>query len=53
MSPRWFAHSSANPAMVREYGDDLHIFSSRQTRVALGVLIVLAALAPLELSTFQ
>jgi branched-chain amino acid transport system permease protein len=39
--------------MVREYGDELRIFSSRQARVALAVLIVLAALAPLELSAFQ
>jgi branched-chain amino acid transport system permease protein len=39
--------------MVREDGDDLHIFSSRQTRVAMGLLIVLAALAPLKLSQFQ
>jgi branched-chain amino acid transport system permease protein len=53
MSARWFTRSSANPAMVREHGDDLTIFSSRQTRIALGVLIVAVALAPLELSTFQ
>jgi branched-chain amino acid transport system permease protein len=39
--------------MVREYADDLHIFASRQTRVALTVLLVVAALAPLELSAFQ
>ena len=39
--------------MVREYADDLRIFSSRQTRVALAVLIVIAALAPLTLSDFQ
>ncbi len=45
--------SSANPAMVREYGDDLHLFASRPTRVAVIVLIGLALLAPLELSTYQ
>jgi branched-chain amino acid transport system permease protein len=39
--------------MVREFGDDLNIFSSRQTRVALAVLVLLAALAPLRMSTFQ
>lgn len=53
MTLRLLSPSTANPAMVREYGDDLHIFSSRQTRVALGVLVVLAALAPLKLSAFQ
>jgi branched-chain amino acid transport system permease protein len=39
--------------MVRDYGDNLHIFSSRQTRVALAVLIVFAALAPLWMSELQ
>ena len=45
--------SSANPAMVRSYGDDLHIFASRQARVALAVLVGVAALLPLRLSDFQ
>ena len=53
MRARLPSRSSANPAMVREYGDDLHIFSSRQTRVAMAVLVVLVALAPLKLSAFQ
>ena len=44
---------SANPSMVREYGDDLSIFSSRQARVALGLFLVLTLLAPLGLSNFQ
>jgi branched-chain amino acid transport system permease protein len=39
--------------MVRKYGDDLHLFASRQSRVALAVLIGLAVLAPLKLSSFQ
>jgi branched-chain amino acid transport system permease protein len=47
------SRSSANPAMVRAFGDDLHIFSSRQTRVVLAMLVVLAALAPLRMSAFQ
>jgi branched-chain amino acid transport system permease protein len=44
---------SANPALVRDYGDDLHIFPSRQTRVAVGLLLVVAVLAPLRMSNFQ
>jgi len=44
---------SANPAMVRDYGDDLRIFSSRQTRIVLGLFLVLVLLAPLKLSNFQ
>lgn len=48
-----FRKDSANPTMVRDYGDDLHIFASRQTRVVLGLVVVLAVLAPLKLSNFQ
>jgi branched-chain amino acid transport system permease protein len=44
---------SANPSMVRDYGDDLRIFASRQTRVVLAIVLVIAALAPLKLSNFQ
>jgi hypothetical protein len=42
--------SSANPAMVQEYGDDLP--SSRQARVAMAVL-VLDAVGTLGMSAFQ
>lgn len=45
--------ASANPSMVRDYGDDLHLFSSRATRVVLGLLFVFALAAPLKLSNYQ
>ena len=48
-----FRKGSANPSLVREYADDLRIFGSRQTRLVLGLFIVLALLAPLKLSNFQ
>jgi branched-chain amino acid transport system permease protein len=48
-----FTKDSANPSMVRDYGDELQIFASRQTRVVLACFGLLAVLAPLKLSNFQ
>lgn len=53
MTMAFLNRSSANPSMVRHYGDELHLFGSRATRVALTVMLGLALVAPLKMTTFQ
>lgn len=45
--------STANPAMVRRYGDDLRLFRTSSMKVAYLTLAVVAALLPLRMSDFQ
>jgi branched-chain amino acid transport system permease protein len=45
--------STANPSMVRRYGDDLRLFRTRSTKLAYVTLLVVAALLPLRMSDFQ
>lgn len=45
--------STANPAMVRTYGDDLKLFRTRASKAAYLGLGVVAALLPLWMSDFQ
>lgn len=45
--------STANPAMVRSYGDDLKLFRTRASKIAYVGLFVVAALLPFRMSDFQ
>jgi branched-chain amino acid transport system permease protein len=45
--------STANPAMVRRYGDDLRLFRTRSMKIAYVTLAVVVALLPFRMSDFQ
>lgn len=45
--------NTANPTMVRSYGDDLRLFPTLATKVAYAALLVVGALLPLRMSDFQ
>jgi len=45
--------TTANPAMVRQYGDDIRLFRSRAMKLSWATLIVVAALLPFGMSDYQ
>lgn len=47
------SHSTANPTMVRRYGDDIRLFRTVHSRVAMVALFVLFVFVPMQMSDFQ